>query len=311
MVALAERSEAAPTALIRDDLSLHLPNIRSLFEPDDGYVLVEGDLARADAYVAAWDADAASLKAHFRSDHDIHSENADMLFAHRWDGPRLIRMRDINPHSLHTNGMSYRDNAKRWVHATNFAGGARTVGSVLALDVDHVERCQRHWTEERHPELGRWHRRIEYELASSKMPIIRNAFGFRRVYVGGAAYGRNNSNLLGQALGWLCQSTVAIVINKAIERIDCNLDLLGRPRCGTCLVCAGSPIQLLLQVHDSALMQTPSASLTDDFITSLRAAMDVEVPYDDPLHIPVEVKWSAKNYGEMRKWMTAHDRSPS
>lgn len=288
--------------IIADDFSLHLPNIRSLFEPDPGYVLVEGDLARADAYVAAWDADATKLKDDFRHDHDIHSENADMLYAHRWDGRTLVRVRDLAPRTMHINGMSYRDNAKRWVHATNFAGGARTVASAISVDQDHVERCQRHWTEERHPALGRWHRRIEYELGSSKMPIIRNAFGFRRVYVGGSPYGRSNNNLLGQALAWICQSTVAIVINKAIERIDCNLDLLGRDRCGECLVCQGAPIQLLLQVHDSALIQVPVDSLCPDFVASLTEAMTITVPYADPLRIPVEIKWSAENYGEMKKW---------
>lgn len=290
------------TPIIGVDYSLHLPNIRSLFEPDPGCVLVEADLKAADAWTAAWDADAYDLKEMFRRGDDPHNDNAQLLFGSVFEGGRIRRVRDVTPSAMHVNGMSYRDCAKRWIHGVHFAAGARTMASVLALPQDHVERCITWWREERHPEIGVWHRRIDAELRSRKMPVIHNAFGFRRVYTGGAPYGRSPGNLLGQALGWICQSTTAIVIGKAIERIDCCLDLIGRERCGTCLVCAGDPWQLLLQNHDSELMQLPQSALTPTIIDRLRAACDIEVPYGDPLHIPVEIKYSTENWGVMQKW---------
>lgn len=290
-------------SLIADDFTLRLPNIRSLFEPRPGWSLLEGDFKGADAQVAAWDAGATDLKAQLQSGFDLHSENAQLLYGTKWDGRRFVKFRDIAPRAMHINMMPYRDNAKRWVHGTNFGGRENTLAAVLSLPTDHVAACQHWWREVRHPQLGVWHRDIEERLRR-KMPIITNAFGYRRVYVGGAPYGRSNGNLLGQALAWICQSSVAIAINRAIERIDCNLDLIGRERCGSCLACQDFPIELLLQIHDSALMQVPTSEL-DALAPLVRAAMDVVVPYPDPLHIPIELKASNDNWGAMKTWKAA------
>lgn len=571
-----------------DPWSLKLPNLRSCFLPDPGFALVEGDLARADAQVIAWEAEAAELKRQLAADEDIHSDNADMLYGHVWRGRKLVRTRDINPRAMHTNGMSYRDCAKRWVHGcltpdhdvltmagwvpitekpnfimcydksgqllfetvsgwfddiaattfyewneysfsqkvthhhkflystddkgvrcaevqdlpksaclpksgkyysgitnisedmarlycavhadgskhrnrwrfhlkkerkverlhkllsrlniefsfseyedgtshtsfeakiqkplsyyilawpqdalsayvdeakwwdgvrgesgrkalvtadrthaewfatmahltgkasqtierartwevsvnnrplfhmtppertinmqrvlcpktptgfflvrrnnvisvtgnTNFAGGSRTLASVTVCPEPHVKECQTWWCNERHPEIGRLHRRVDFDMKSRKNPVIHNRFGFRRLYVGGQQ-GRSD-NLLGQALAWIAQSTVAIVINTALRQIDPDAlsDLLA---------CTDFPpwgrrdlavpeFDYLLQIHDSILGQVRLSALNDDFIRRLDAALAVTVPYDDPLVIGREIKWSAKSWGAMTKW---------
>lgn len=286
-------------SIIADDLSLHLPNIRACFLPDPGYALVEADLARADAQVAAWDAGAADLKRLLQDDADLHSDNAQLLYGTHFDGRRFVKTADVHVRSLHVNGMSFRDNAKRWVHGTNFAGGSRTLSSTTVLPEDHVEACQRWWLHERHPELGAWHRRIAFELASRKSPVIHNAFGFRRVYTGGD----RQSNLLGQVLAWICQSTVAIVINKGMLNIDCGREMISQERCGHCIVCRYPFVELLLQIHDSLLKQMPLNKLNNSILDKIRSALNIPVPYDDVLHIPVEIKWSDKNWGEMQKWV--------
>ena len=265
--------------------ALPLPNLRACFLPDPGYALVEADLARADAQVIAYEANAHDLKAQLRDDIDIHSENARMLFGHVWQGSRLRQVREIAPRDMHGNGMSYRDNAKRWVHATNFAGRARTVASTIVCPEPHVARCQRWWLEERHPQIGALHHRIDRDMRSRRNPVIFNRFGFRRVYVGGD----RQSNLLGQALAWIAQSTIAIVINTALLRVDETLPAL----------------QLLLQVHDSLLGQVRLDQLDDALITCLRECMAVTVPYDDALVIPSEIKWSPHHWGDMHAWRGA------
>src|SRR5258706_3579007 len=126
------------SSLIHDDLSLHLANIRACVVPDEVYALVEADLARADAQVAAWDAGATELKDALQHDIDLHSDNAQLLYGTHFDGRRFIKTADVPVRALHVNGMSFRDNAKRWVHATNFAGGARTVSSTIVLAEDRV-----------------------------------------------------------------------------------------------------------------------------------------------------------------------------
>lgn len=285
-----------------DPWALHLPNLRSCFLPDPDHALVEGDLARADAQVIAWEADAHDLKAALVADEDIHSTNADLLYAHTRRGSRFVRVREINPRAMHTNGMSYRDNAKRYVHATNFAGRARTLASVLSLAEQHISDCQQWWCHERHPAIGQLHRRVDFDLKSRKNPVIFNRFGFRRLYVGGD----RQSNLLGQALAWIAQSTVAVVINTGLRQLD--PDALS-----DIIACDDFPswgrrdravpeFDYLLQIHDSILGQVRLRDLNDTLIRRFDAALAVIVPYDDPLIIGREIKWSTHNWGEMQKW---------
>lgn len=307
-VAETVERERQSTDTDNDAWSLRLPNLRSCFLPDEGFALVEGDLARADAQVIAWESNAHDLKQQLRDDVDIHSDNADMLYAHVWEGRRLRRVRDLNPRDMHSNGMSYRDCAKRWVHATNFAGKARTVSQVMVCPTPHVEQCQTWWLEERHPEIGQLHRKIDYDLRSRKNPVIHNRFGFRRGYVGGD----RQSNLIGQALAWIAQSTVAIVINTALRQLDpdglCNIiDCGDFPSWGSREL-AVPEFDYLLQVHDSILGQVRLDALDDTLIRRVDAALAVVVPYDDPLIIAREIKWSAKNWGQMEKWKYGETR---
>lgn len=275
-----------------------LPNLRAHFLPDPDYVFVEADLARADAQVIAWEAGAVKLKHQLTADEDIHADNAQLLYGHVFDSGRPRQVRTIEPRSMHSNGMSYRDNAKRWVHLTNFAGGANTGASTIVAHRDHVEACQRWWLTHEHPEVGELHKRIDWELRSRKNPVIRNVFGFRRAYVGGD----RQSNLLGQALAWIAQSTTACVCNHALLRVDCGLDLFGQPRCGSCLVCDIPEAQLLLQVHDSLLLQVPQRLFCAAFVERFKEAMAVVCPYEDPLIIGSDVKFSARSWGHMEKW---------
>ena len=292
-----------------DPWALSLPNIRSLFLPDPGHILVEGDLARADAQVIAWEADAHDLKADLRADVDIHSTNADMLFAHVWRGRDLVRVREINPRSMHSCGMSYRDCAKRYVHATNFRGGARTVASTIVVPEPHVAACMHWWTEERHPEIGRLHRRVEHEIKSRKNPVIFNRFGFRRTYVGGD----RQSNLVGQALAWIAQSTVAVVINTGLRQLDPSalgsiLDTSDYMPPWASQDKAVPEFCYLMQIHDSILGQVPLTHANDTTIRRFDNALAVTVPYDDPLVIGREIKWSARNWGDMQKWRYGETR---
>jgi DNA polymerase I-like protein with 3'-5' exonuclease and polymerase domains len=272
-----------------DPYALRLPNIRACFRPDPGYVLVEADLERADAQVCAWDADCQDLKHAFQTGEDIHTDNAIELYG------KLPNVR-----ALHVNGLSFRDNAKKWVHATDYAGGARTISQAISLQEDKVKRASHWWTKIRHPEIGEWHKRIEWDLTRSRTAMVRNAFGFRRMYADPAAH-----NILNQALAWICQSTVAVVINKAMLNVDCARDLIGRQRCGQCLKCMyddAKAFNLILQIHDSLLLQVREDLMHDDFMRNLRQSMEIVVPYPDPLIIPIEIKTSESSWGEMHKW---------
>ena len=252
-----------------DPWTITLPNIRSMIVPDPGFVLVEADLARADAQVCAWDSGCEDLKAAFQRGDDIHSDNARWLYG-----------RDINPRTGHINGMSFRDNAKRAVHLANYAGGYQTLAQSCALQEQHAASFLHWWTLTKHPAIGEWHDRKAREIRSRKTPVATNAFGFRRIYTD------RTDRLLGQVLAWICQSTVSVVINKALLRFHNELP----------------EAQLLLQVHDSVLMQIPSAHWPA-LAPAVTECMKVVVPYPHPLIIPSEIKWSASSWGEMEKWV--------
>jgi DNA polymerase I-like protein with 3'-5' exonuclease and polymerase domains len=117
------------------------------------------------------------------------------------------------------------------------------------------------------------------EALARQHGFIENAFG-ARFYV----LGRLN---LPELLGWVPQSTVARVINTALVNIDS-----AKERNET-------SIQLLLQVHDSLAGQFLTAK-KDAEMENLRRLARVEVPYPDPLIIPVGIKTSTKSWGDCK-----------
>jgi len=170
-----------------------------------------------------------------------------------------------------------RQRLKSVVHAADYAAKARTLASTAGCTVARMEQ----WLDERwigrHRGLGRWHNRIKHQLQLSR--TVYNPWGFRRFYFD------RLDNILPQALAWIAQSGVAITINKAMLRIYRELP----------------EAQLLLQIHDSLLMQVP-ADLCPAIFPVIMEKMRIVVPYKDPLIIPVSLKYSRTSWGEMQKW---------
>lgn len=269
-----------------DVWTLPPPNIRSILVPDPGYVLVEADLSGADLQVVAWDASPSAdtaLKRRLRAKEDIHSANARWLF-----GP------DCPVRELHTNGMSFRDCAKRAVHAGDYDTTPRTLAQTISIPLVKAEAYLDYWCNEANPEIGQWKRSIRQTIWSRKMPVIHNAFGFRRMYTD------RPDRLLGQALAWIAQSTVSLVINHALIRIDaelCEGSNWGCQLLGT--YCSDAHAHL--QVHDSIVLQAPR-EVWPAVADAVLERMAVVVPYPDPLVIPSELKWSPTDWGHMEKW---------
>lgn len=174
------------------------PNIRQLFRPDPGYLILEGDLKQADAQVVAWDAGDEKLKRIFRDGLDLHNENTKTIFG--------VCTGDKDPN---------RYKAKQGVHLTNYGGTAKVLASTINIPTAEAERFQQKWFEA-HPEIKRWQNRIEREVQTTR--TIRNAFGFKRRF-----FDRVDYHLIKQALAWIPQSTVALTINHAWRNIEQNL----------------------------------------------------------------------------------------
>jgi DNA polymerase I-like protein with 3'-5' exonuclease and polymerase domains/uracil-DNA glycosylase len=231
-----------------EDNPLVLPNVRTLFIPDEGFTFFNADLDRADLQVVVWESDDDELRGMLLEGVDIHAENARLL------------------------GIS-RKLAKGWVHGTNYGGGARTMAIACSISVAQAEYMRNRWFAA-HPGIHAWHKRVENDLRTKR--FVQNPFGYRRYYFDRV------EGLLPEALAWIPQSTVALVINKIWLKLSQEV----------------RDVQVLLQVHDSLAGQYPS-HLGSWAIGRIRdIARSVVVPYPRPLNIPLEITTSTKSWGE-------------
>lgn len=239
---------------VSEETGLKLPNLRRLFKPDPGKIIVDIDLDRADLQVVVWEADDRDLKAKLREKVDIHVENAKDIF----------RVTSVS--------YEQRQMAKIFVHATNYGGKARTVAMHCGITVANCEAMQRRWFEA-HPGVREWHRRVEHALMTRRE--VRNKFG-NRIFFFDRVEG-----LLPEALAWIPQSTVALVINRGLVNLHKHYP----------------SAEVLLQVHDSLTIQIPRIGF-ERTLREIEPHLLIPIPYPDPLIIPVGFAVSEKSWGD-------------
>lgn len=236
------------------------PNIKSLFLPDEGWIVADTDLAQADARVVAWEADDDELMQMFLDPTvDLHTENARTIFG-------------TCPDKSHPN----RKKAKAGVHAVNYHVGARTLAKALGITVHEADMFIQRWFSA-HPKIKAWHNRIYDEMVNRR--YIENAFGFRKAFFAKT----DGPTALSEALAWIPQSTVGNIINIAWMRMD---------------LLRAEEAYVSMQVHDS-LVSFHNKDYAYDTLPYLHEAMLVEVPYQKPLTIPTSLEVSEKNIGQL------------
>lgn len=227
--------------------TIELPNIKKCFVPDLGNLICDTDLKQADAQVVAWEADDDILKEVFRTGADLHQTNADEL-----NVPRQA--------------------AKAGVHLTNYGGSARTLAIAIGCTVHHAEAFQRRWFDI-HPGILDWHERVLDSIQTNR--TISNIFGYKNTYFDRV------EGLLPEALAWVPQSTVAIIIARAMNEIDKYYP----------------NIQLRAQVHDSMVLEFPR-EIRKEALILIRRAMEQVCPYEDPLVIGADADLSSRSWGD-------------
>ena len=235
------------------------------------------DLDRADLQVVIWEADDADMKKALRSGLDMHCVNACDVFDIK--GIPYDELREDHPNYPEHRGRigeAARGKAKAGVHATNYGVGDRKLAQTLGITVAEAARFRARWFAA-HPGIRKWHLRTEE--AATKRGYVENRFG-ARIYT----FGRIN---LPELLGWLPQSTVAGVINRGLCAIDAAHQR------------GETSIELLIQVHDSLAGQFKTFRKAEE-VENLKKLARVEVPYEEPLIIPVGVKLSEKSWGDAK-----------
>lgn len=166
-----------------------------------------------------------------------------------------------------------RQTFKSFAHGTNYLGTAKGLAERLGLSVHDAEKTQK-WYFGRFPRIKKWQDDLKDQVFKRRM--VENVFGYRQYF-----FDRIEGTIFNQAAAWIPQSTVACLINRAYVNLDDN-----HKWC-----------EVLLQVHDSLAGQFPT-HLGDWAVSEIVKAAEIELPYDDPLVIPVGVKTSTVSWGD-------------
>lgn len=250
------------------------PNVRAMYIPDQGYLIADADLDRADLQVVVWEADDKDMKAALRMGLDMHCVNACDIFGVK--GIPYDELKEDHPNYPDHRGRigeEFRSKAKAGVHATNYYAQPPTLAKALGITVREAALFQRNWFGA-HPGIPDWHSRIEQQLLTTRR--VSNKFGYSRFFFD------RIENIMPEAIAWIPQSTVGIVIDKALTNLE-----------------SSGLAEVLIQVHDSGVFQFPKRDFHQR-LPKIREAMLIEIPYDDPLVIPVGLKLSAKSWGHCK-----------
>lgn len=246
-----------------------LPNVRKLFIPDPGYIIGEADLSGADAQVVAWEAEDEDLKAAFRAGLDVHVKNAEDMW-----GSEFTRL-GAESHAYYKK----RQECKHTVHGVNYGCTPRTTAIIRGWTVREAEKFHTRWLS-LHPGIRtNFHGKVNKALQTTK--TVWNKFGYRRVF-----FDRPDACFT-EGLAWLPQSTVALNTFKGAVKAKKQF----------------SWIEWLLQVHDSLVFQFPKYCMEQ--MKQLPKALEVPVPYDDPLIIPWKVSISEASWGDCEEYREA------
>lgn len=251
---------------------LALPNIRKLFIPDPGYVLFSADLAGAEAQVVAWDANDEDLKAAFRAGVNVHIKNARDVYSDKVQGwsDEAIKATD------HPGGVYFV--CKRCVHATHNGGLPKGLAIEIGITVAEAEAFQKNWFG-LHPAIAVRHEHImdclEGQVEGNPPRTIYNKFGYRVVFFD------RMREVFTQALTWIQQSTVGLNCSKGGLQLNRTF----------------SWVWILLHTHDELVFQVPMCH--SGKVEQFRRALEVPIPYDDPLIIPWSLKSSTVSWGDV------------
>jgi len=259
---------------------LKIPNVRKLFRTDPGSIQFEADLKGADAWVVIYEAEDDELKRVMKSGVDLHVHNAEAMWGAEFT--RLAKGSYARDHR--------RQECKHTIHGIHYGCTPRTTAIQRGWTVHEAERFHNRWLS-LHPGVRRYHDRVRRSLAETR--TIYNKFGFRRVF-----YDRID-NCFTEALAWIPQSTVALATYHGALQLErkywpAQLERNWSPRRER-----DFKEGIILQTHDSVNFQF--LSLEAPRPASLRKDLETEVPYDDPLVIPWDLKQSLRSWGEMER----------
>lgn len=249
-----------------DDSELVLPNVRTIYVPDQGNTFFDLDLSKADLRIVVEESDETELRQMLAEGRDPYVEVAREFY----HDPSLQKNRpDGSPHPRYTTFKSF-------CHGTHYLGTAVGLAQRLGLTVHEADKTQR-WYLGKYPRIQKWQERVKEQVRSRR--YVQNAYGFRRYY-----FDRVDDALFRQAIAWIPQSSIGLYINHI----------------WLALFEQHPWIEILLQVHDSLAGQFPTYKKELALQTIKATAETCFVPYPKPLFIPIGIKTSAVSWGDCK-----------
>ena len=242
-----------------EDEGLELPNVRTIFVPDEGMEFFDIDLDSADLRIVSWESSCAWMKKQFAEKKKPYIE----VMKEYFQNPDMTK---------HSHPREYAQ-FKALCHGTNYLGTASGISPRIGLEMKKVEKIQE-WYFSLCPEIKKWQEDIKKQVSGRR--FVQNVFGYKMHF-----FDRIEGTIFNQAVAWIPQSSVACLINRGYKAIDDTLP----------------EVDVLLQVHDSLAGQFPIEN-REKHIASIIQAAQIILPYKDPLTIPVGVKTSQKSWGD-------------
>lgn len=245
--------------------SIALPNMRNLFIPDPGHRYFDADFDSADLRIVAAEADEQEIFAMLNEGKKVYVEV----------------MKEYFKNPAMTKNDPFYVKFKSLCHGSNYLGTASGLAKNIGLLVHEVDVIQK-WYFEKFPKIKTWQDSIKDQVFKRKM--VSNVFGYR-LYV----FKRIEGTVLNEVIAWIPQSSIAILVNKALMTLYNQF-----PNKGEYL-----QLNVLQQNHDSIAGQFPIGQ-EEIYIPAIKKAMEIELPFPKPIVIPSDVHTSLESWGKCK-----------
>lgn len=237
--------------------------IREMFIADPDYIIVQADYSKAESWIVAFLAkDDKMIKALFGE--DFHSENASNFLG------KKVTKADYDDRQI----------GKKVSHAANYGVGAFLMQkSFLKEGYTFTKtQCQKMLDDyfKAYPKVEQnYHKWIQNQLGEDRTLV--NIFGRKITY-----YDFWGKDLFKKAYAYIPQGTVGDMTNKALINVYNNLADIRQ---------SGIRLDLLLQVHDSLVMQVHKDDLTQEVIDAIQSNMTIEMKIrGKTITVPVDIE---------------------
>jgi len=234
---------------------------RRIFIPDSGKLFINGDLSQAEARVVAYLAGENRLIGVFSNGGDIHRRNAATIFKKPEEKVSVTE----------------RTLAKRIVHASNYGMGPRRFSKTCGIPEKEAKRLLNLYFAT-YPKIKLWHLKIKATLKKTR--TLTTPLGRRRTF-----FNEWSDSLAKEAYAYIPQSTVADILNIGLRRI---YDVYNN-----------TDTEVLLQIHDAVIVQTPAARV-DQTAREIKRMLSVPIRINgSTLTIPVDISVGT-NWNDLR-----------